>query len=158
MLELLVGLTLTTLIVTMAYFSYNYLFSGFVKYRGINEHIATHCTAKNYLDYLVAHSEEIGLKRGDLLFKMGPEDTKKVHVTENYLLFETAIGSTDTVWVGVKAQTCYWKNDSLLKESSPVQKIKLLLQFSGTEHSLIFDKVYDSETLIRLDSAYNALQ
>ncbi|HWY38550.1 MAG TPA: prepilin-type N-terminal cleavage/methylation domain-containing protein [Bacteroidia bacterium] len=158
LLELMVTLTLTILIVAMSYFSYNYIFRGFLKYRDINENIEQHCRMQNYFNYLLQRSEKIIKKKDGIDFVMNETDSRKFTVAGNYLLFLNTVDNRDTLKLKITDLKLYWKGDSVLPDNGPVQKIKLNVDFSGKQHSLIFEKPYDSEKLIELDSLDKALR
>lgn len=156
--EAMITLTLSVIIISMAYFSYNYLMQGFIKYRQINENIAAHCRATNYLDIMLQRSDEVCKTKEGLVFKKDGKEIKNLVFNETYLLFKNSAYENDTVKIELKKVTFLWKEDSVLTDRSPVQKIQLEINFSGRQHRLIFEKMYDSEKLIKLDSLYTSLK
>lgn len=158
LLELLVTLTLTVLIVAMSYFSYSYIFEGFLKYRDINAVIEQHSRAQNNLNHLLRVSDRIIRKKDGIEFYLNENNRKIIKATDSYLLFVNNDNSGDTVKMKIFDVKTYWKGDSVLPDNGPVQKIKLDIDFSGTRHSLIFEKLYDSKKLIELDSLDKAVR
>ncbi len=156
--EVMITLVLSIIIISVAYFSYNYLLRGFLKYRAINDKVSDHCRATNYLDNLMQRSDEVLKTREGLLFLKGGKEIKQIVFNEKCILFKTSQNEADTINLDLKRSAFFWKEDSMLKVKSPVQKITLEINFFGGFHRLIFEKPYDSENLIRLDSLYNSLQ
>ena len=158
LLEMLVTLTLTTLIVTMAYFAYSYLLQGFICYRRLNDRMSQHYTFKTYLERALMGSREIARTAGGLKFTAYDGSARALEIKEGYVLFLKDSQPVDTLKMEVSDGRFYWKADSVLPDKSPVQKIKLNIRFTGQSHTLIFEKPYDAETLIRLDSVYHSLK
>ena len=159
LLELLVTLTLTTLIVSLSYFTYNYLLSGYYKYSDINDKINQHCQLRTELDHLMYHSESIQRKGTAILFMLPNNKSVRMEVNENNIILQDEHNNTlDTLKLPISSARLYWNTDSLVPDGGPLQKIKLNIIFSNQPYTLIFEKPYDSEKFIQLDSLYESLK
>jgi type II secretory pathway component PulJ len=156
--ELMITLALTVLITGMAYFTYHMAGRSFSEYEKINKQVQTQCNLQALLGAMVHRCNVILKRRNGFEFIMNEQTNQKINISEKYILLTAGESTADTIHVPVESYQLCWESDSVIPVNGPVQKIRLDVNFFGKRYPLIFEKLYDSEKLIALDSLNKILR
>ncbi|MGZ4041655.1 MAG: PilW family protein [Bacteroidia bacterium] len=157
LMELMVSLVISIVIITFSFFSFEYLMKGYRKYQDANTEVHSQVEARDYLRMTIDRSDEVYKSKDGVAFVQNGKVTRSLQTSEKGLIIIGA-DAPDTVKVKISDFKVYWKKDSVLPDRSPVQRIKVVVDFFGKKENLIFEKIYDSEKLMRLDSLAETLQ
>jgi hypothetical protein len=155
---MLVSSVLTLILISVAFYSYSYLVKNFVSYQAINENIGDQCRLQVYMEDLVQKANEVYRTKEGIAFAKKGDVTKDLILSDEYIVFKGNNGASDTLHVKLNRTSFKWNEDSMISAGSPVQSIELEIEFSKKAYTLNFEKAYDSERSIVLDSIYKSLK
>lgn len=149
--EMLITMSLSVIAIGIAYLSYNYIFSSFVNYQNNNTLIKQYTNLYRFTNSLVQNAKI--MKKEERAVKLVSSDgseTKVVMLGTNVLLTPPE-SDADTFKVELQSADFYF-GDQKIEQNGNITKFVLNAEFNKQPFIMSFEKVYDAETLMELDS------
>lgn len=149
--EMLVTMSLSAIAIVCAYMAYNSIFGSFINYQKMNAEIKEYTNLYRFTQSLTSRAHHLQLHENKIIFDENNTTIAELAVNGTDFLLQTNDGQTDTLSVNaVSAEAWFGKNK--VNENGNVSKFLLQTEFNKQPFTLTFEKLYDAETLMRLDS------
>ncbi|MDP2384958.1 MAG: prepilin-type N-terminal cleavage/methylation domain-containing protein [Bacteroidota bacterium] len=150
LIEMLVTLSLSTLVVSFAYMAYNYIFSSYVQYEKMNAEVSEFTNCNRQFQKLVNNADQIEVKDRQVFFYLKNKETLKVQFNDNAIIFHTDLVAIDTTNCTVKSFKFFLGTEPVI--NGYIDKLTIETELNKIPYKLNFEKLYDAEKMIHLDS------
>lgn len=150
LIEMLVTLSLSTVVVSFAYMAYNYIFSSYTKYEKMNNEISEFTNCQRQIQKLMNTSDYMEVKEKQVVFYLKNNPQVKMELADSFIVFSNELTTIDSAACVVKANTCYLGINTV--ESGYINKLVIETELNKIPYQLRFEKLYDAEMMVRLDS------
>lgn len=147
---MLVTLSLSTVVVSFAYMAYNYIFSSYNQYEKMNTEISEFTNCHVQLQKLMNISDYIEAKENQLIFHLKNKENINVQLTEKFIVFSAENTTIDTAKCTVINHIFSFGTENVT--NGYIDKISIETEMNKTAYHLFFEKLYDAEKMVRLDS------
>jgi len=153
LIEMLVTLSLSTVVVAFAYMAYNYMFLSYIQYEKMNGTVAEFTNCQSQLLKLSNNAEQIEVKDKLLVFHLKNKEKVNVELNEKYILFYNEVMTIDTAKCIVTSFNFTLGKNKI--SNGFIDNITIDTEFNKMPYKLNFEKWYDAEKMIHLDSLNN---
>ena len=150
LIEMLVTLSLSTVVVAFAYMTYNYIFSTYVQFEKINASVAEFTSCQRQLLKLSNNAEKIEVKERSILFHLKNNELMYAEINPNYILFYSESRTIDTAQCLVSSFNFTLGTTKI--NNGYIDGFSIYVEFNKVPYKLYYEKCYDSEKMILLDS------
>lgn len=157
LIEMLVTLSLSTVVVSFAYMAYNYIFSSYIQYEKMNNEISEFTSCQRQIQKLVNTSDYMEVKpagpqggKKQVLFYLKDKPGIKLEFSDSFMVFSNELTSIDSASCVVKTHNCFL--GTTVVESGFISRLVIGTEINKKPYNLSFEKLYDAEMMVRLDS------
>jgi prepilin-type N-terminal cleavage/methylation domain-containing protein len=149
--ELLVTMSLSAVAIVCAYMAYNSIFGSFANYQKMNAELKEYTNLCRFTNTLVRNATYLYVKNNELSCINKDSYTTKLLLNQKDVIILSPEGAPDTLSVNLTSTT-YSFSGKEVKSEGNISTFILNMELNKQPFSLTFEKVYDAETLMRLDS------
>ncbi len=147
---MLVTLSLSTVVVAFGYMAYDHMFSSFRKYQKMNEEVSEITNCHRQIQKLFNRSELIDSKEKKLFFTNTNSPAIDITFNDHYILYQSDNNTIDTSKCFVKSVKSYFGGKEII--NGYVDKTEVEIELNKIIYNLSFEKLYDSERMMMIDS------
>jgi prepilin-type N-terminal cleavage/methylation domain-containing protein len=149
--EMLVTMSLSAVAIVCAYLAYNSIFGSYANYQKMNTDLQEYTNLCRFTNNLLQNAEVLQVKDKELSFVNKNGYTTKLELGAQDVVIIPPDSDADTLSVHMVSADYYFADKKIENEGN-VSKFILNMELNKQPFSLTFEKLYDSETLMRLDS------
>ena len=147
---MLVTLSLSTVVVAFGYMAYNYMFSSFIQYEKMNAEISETVSCQRQMQKLFNRCESAKIKERTIIFQISNSEEVNIQFGEQHIVFYNKDFAVDTVKCLVKDVKGYLSQKEI--NAGYIDAAQIEIELNKTPYSIRFEKLYDSEKMMILDS------
>jgi prepilin-type N-terminal cleavage/methylation domain-containing protein len=149
--EMLVTMSLSAVAIVCAYLAYNSIFGSFANYQKMNAELQEYTNLCRFTQSLLQNAEIMRVKDNELIFINKDGYTTKLELKAQDAIILPPESDPDTFSVHLGTAEYYFDEKKIENEGN-VSRFILNMELNKQPFSLTFEKLYDAETLMRLDS------
>ena len=150
LIEMLVTLSLSTVVVAFGYMAYDHMFSSYRQYEKMNEEISEITNCQRQIQKLFNRAELIDSKEKQLFFKSARASLIDVTFNDQCIVFRSENAAIDTSKCVVKSVKNYFGDKEI--SNGYIDKTEVEIELNKIIYNLSFEKLYDSERMMLIDS------
>ena len=147
---MLVTLSLSTVVVAFGYMAYDHMFSSYRQYEKMNEEISEITNCQRQIQKLFNRAGLIDSKEKQLFFKSESTSVIDVTFSDQYIVFRSENLAIDTSKCIVKSVKSYFGDKEI--SNGYIDKTEVEIELNKIIYNLSFEKLYDSERMMLIDS------
>ncbi|MGZ3862802.1 MAG: PulJ/GspJ family protein [Bacteroidia bacterium] len=153
--EMLLALALTSMLITFSYLGLNSIYKSFVLYQKTTKDINEYTDFCKELNTLFYKSQYIFRNEKNIIFFENDNESFRLENTDKGVVVKSNNSVIDSLKIKVEKAEFYWKKE-LQNNNGPINIVNFNIKFYDNTFNITFEKMYDSFTLMRLDSIQKA--